>query len=155
MGKNLTAAVERLSEAAGWHMPEPDDDGIHHFVLEEGLEMDVFSPDGAWCIFTADLGAAPAAGDSAGDASLAELGRKAAAVMCAQISVLSIAGSRLELTARVPFSQLSDDVLLETVRKFLNDQAWWRESLNPGSSGRTDSPFSFGGADWFPSYLRF
>ena len=140
MGKNLTAAVERLSQAAGWRMPEPDADGIYRFLLDDGLDMDVFSPD-AW--------------DSAGDASLAELGWKAAAVMRSQISVLSTNGGRLELTVRVPFSQLSDDVLLETVRKFLNDQAWWRESLNPGSTGRADSPFSFGGADWFPSCLRF
>ena len=130
MGKNLTAAVERLSQAAGWRMPEPDADGIYRFLLDDGLDMDVFSPDGAWCIFTADL-------------------------MRSQISVLSTNGGRLELTVRVPFSQLSDDVLLETVRKFLNDQAWWRESLNPGSTGRADSPFSFGGADWFPSDFRF
>ena len=155
MGKNLTAAVERLSQAAGWRMPEPDVDGIYRFLLDDGLDMDVFSPDGAWCIFTADLGAAPEAWNSAGDASLAELGWKAAAVMRSQISVLSTNGGRLELTVRVPFSQLSDDVLLETVRKFLNDQAWWRESLNPGSTGRADSPFSFGGADWFPSDFRF
>lgn len=136
-------------------MPEPDADGIYRFLLDDGLDMDVFSPDGAWCIFTADLGAAPEAWDSAGDASLAELGWKAAAVMRSQISVLSTNGGRLELTVRVPFPQLSDDVLLETVRKFLNDQAWWRESLNPGSTGRADSPFSFGGADWFPSDFRF
>ena len=155
MGKNLTAAVERLSQAAGWRMPEPDADGIYRFLLDDGLDMDVFSPDGAWCIFPADLGAAPEAWDSAGDASLAELGWKAAAVMRSQISVLSTNGGRLELTVRVPFPQLSDDVLLETVRKFLTDQAWWRESLNPGSTGRADSPFSFGGADWFPSDFRF
>lgn len=155
MGNYLVAAVEKMAAEAGWRVPMPDADGIYHFFFEEGLEMDVFSPDGVWCILTTDLGGAPTLGDFDAEAALADLGRKAAAVMRSQNSILTINDGRLELMARVPFAQMSDDVLIETVRLFLNDQAWWRESLNPGVSARVDSPFSFGDANWFPSELRF
>lgn len=155
MGNNLIAAVEKMAIVAGWRVPMPDADGIYHFFFEEGLEMDVFSPDGVWCILTTDLGNAPQLGEYEAEGTLVELGRKAAAVMRSQNSVLSINDGRLELMARVPFSQMTDDVLIETVRLFLNDQAWWRESLTPGSSMRSGSPFSFGDANWFPSELRF
>lgn len=152
MTESLTTAVERIAGAAGWRMPVPDDAGIHHFLLEDGLDLDVGSPDGRWCVLSCDLGAAPDAATPSGADELARLGARAAATARAHGSVLSIADGRLELFMRVPLDDAGVDVV-EAARRFLNDEAQWREFLG-AAPAQTASPFSFGSAGWFPGEFR-
>ena len=59
MALNLTSAVAVVAGAAGWKLTAPDENGVYHYFLENGLDLDIRSPDGRLCVLSADLGAAP------------------------------------------------------------------------------------------------
>ena len=155
MPMSLDAAVEALCRAAGWRDVPLDDEGVRHFLLEDGLDLDVRSPDGRVCILSADLGAGPEADQPDADDQYARIGRMAAAVARAQRSTLSVHEGRLSLWRRVPLDAGEADFCREA-REFLNDQAWWRGRLDGADEGAAPvSPFSFGASGWMPGQLVF
>lgn len=44
---SLDDKVRALAVTAGWKTPRPGQDGSYSFRLEDGLDLKVFSPDGA------------------------------------------------------------------------------------------------------------
>lgn len=141
-------AVKALADEAGWRTPEPDDEGVRRILLDEGLDIELSSPDGRLFIANADLGTAPDADDEEG---WLRLGRLAAGSLRAQASVLSSRSGRLALSCRIDLSCSGPNEVCEAVRRFLNDQAWWREALSEGESRLSPAPLSpFAMPGWFP-----
>ncbi|MCF0253395.1 MAG: hypothetical protein HUK26_03565 [Duodenibacillus sp.] len=149
---NLSSAVQALAGAAGWHVADPDELGVYHYFLEEGLDMDIQSPDGRLCVMSTDLGDAPSESDPSASQELRRLGTLAAGILRSRGSVLSVQAGRLELFRAFDLRRASEDDAVREGQAFLNDQAWWRSQLG-GSAGLGQS-FSFG-ADWFPSEFSF
>ncbi len=147
--------VNALAQRAGWSVTAPDGEGIYHFYLEDGIDLDIRSPDGRNCIVSADLGSEPDASSPQAASELQKLGRIAAAGATKRPSVLSLAKGRLELYRRLDLRQVSQDRFIEQVRDFLNDQMWWKNVLS--GNAPSSSPFSAfsAGADWFPSQMQF
>lgn len=154
MNRTLADVVRQLADAAGWKPAPTDSEGVCRYLLEDGLDLEISSPDGRVCVFSADLGGAPDAATLQGAAELVDIGKAAAAVMRSQASVLSIDDGRLTLYQKFDMNEVSDEALIRAARTFLNDQAWWRGHLSPGSAGESTSPFSFD-TSWFPSEIRF
>lgn len=141
-----------VAKNAGWRIPPIDSEGVARFLLADALDLELRSPDRRQLILTADFGEAPEAGTADGDDRLLLIGKAAAAVTKAQRSRLTIRGGRLELSAAVSLEREEPEIL-DTVRYFLNDEAWWRETLE-ASPSVTAFGFPSGAADWF-SQLRF
>ena len=157
MGIALEDAVRIIAEAAGWKIAAPDEHGARHYLLEEGLDLDIESPDGRVLVASADLGDAPEAGSPGADEEWVRIGKLAAGVMKRRASVLAANEGRLELFRTVDLSQAGVTELVDAVRDFLNDEAWWRANLS-AVPGQAASPFSMSGmgpAGWFPGELSF
>lgn len=145
---SIEQAVKNLCEAAGWRMPMPDAEGAYRFFLEDGLDLAVSSPDGRQLVASAEIGAAPDAGD---DEAWQRLGRLAAGAMRAQASELSLHEGQLTLSTRIDLSQAEAGDIDLAVKRFLNDQAWWREALGEERQlSAASSPFAMPN-DWFQS----
>ena len=156
MGIALEDAVRIIAEVAGWKIAAPDENGVRHYLLEEGLDLDIGSPDGRVLVASADLGEAPEPGSPGADEEWARIGGLAAGVLKRRASVLVADGGRLELFRTVDLSQASETELVDAVRDFLNDEAWWRANLS-AVPGQRPSPFSMasGQGGWFPGELNF
>lgn len=155
MALNLNSAVAVVAGAAGWKLTAPDENGVYHYFLENGLDLDIRSPDGRLCVLSADLGAAPDPARPDAEAEYVRIGRLAAGIQRKRASILSTDESgRLELFRTVDLSTVQEQRLIEEVRDFLNDQAWWRLNLQ-GSSAQSDSASPFSMSGWFPGEFSF
>lgn len=154
MGLALKEAVEAVAGAAGWKITTPDESGVYHYLLEEGLDLDLASPDGRTLILSADLGGAPQSSEPGVDEEWKRIGRLAAAVLRKRASILSCHAGRLELYRTVILTHAEPQEIIEACKDFLNDQAWWRANLNSNTTATTASPFSFA-QGWFPGQLNF
>ena len=156
MADRLAQFVTALAERASWAVSAPDERGVYHFYLEDGIDLDLQSPDGRTCIASADLGEAPE-DTPEGETELRRIALISGAALQTRRSRATIAAGRLELFRSFALNEGGDYERIAQVRDFLNDQAWWKEALaGPGPSA---SPFSMfpagGGEDWFPSQLQF
>lgn len=154
MGLALQKAVEAVAGAAGWKIATPDENGVYHYLLEEGLDLDMASPDGRTLILSADLGGAPQEDQPGVDEEWKRIGHLAAAVQRKRSSILSRHAGRLELYLAVDLMASEPNKIIDACKDFLNDQAWWRANLNSNASVAAASPFSFA-QGWFPGQLSF
>lgn len=155
MAISLASAVENLCRCAGWKSMPPDDDGVYHFLLDGGLDLDLHSPDDRNCIISTDLGPAPADDAVSAEDEFVRLGNSAAAVMRVQRSILSLHDGRLALWRRISLDASAEDFNSE-VRQFLNDQSWWRGRLDDSNANLSGSSlFSFDATGWMPGKLIF
>ncbi|MGN1149749.1 MAG: CesT family type III secretion system chaperone [Sutterella sp.] len=154
MAFNLASAVAAVAHTAGWRQALPDENGVYHYFLENGLDLDIRSPDGRTCILSADLGEAPDPNMQDAESELIRIGRLAAGIQRRRSSVLSVNEGRLELFRTVDLNAADERRLAAEVRDFLNDQAWWRLNLQ-GASAASSSPFSMQMSGWFPGELSF
>jgi hypothetical protein len=147
---SLDDKVRALAVTAGWKTPRPEQDGSYSFRLEDGLDLKLFSPDGRWCFFLADLCVLPEPGHER-DSLLrkvtglqAGICRERASVMALERQEDAVArgldGERLILQSRVPVDE-PQPLFERAVRDFLNDLAWWKKSL--GDSPREELPSMF------------
>lgn len=157
MGFDFKRAVATVAGEAGWNVAEPDGNGVCHYLLADGLDLDLSSPDGRTLILSADFGEAPQADAPGVEDDWRRIGRLAAAVMKRRASVLAVHDGRLELFRRINLVQTDAAGLVEACRDFLNDEAWWRANLDGGSSAPSGTPsFSFDFSQgWFPGQLTF
>ncbi len=155
MSEKLSDFVDVLARQAEWTAPVPDAEGIYHFYLEDGIDLDIRSPEGRTCIISADLGSEPEADSPQASGEMLKLGKTAAAGASKRQSVLCLALGRIELYRRIDLQQTSMAQFVEQVRDFLNDEMWWKNVLS--GTAPSASPFSaFSGAsDWFPSQMQF
>ena len=155
----LIDAARTLAEAAGWSPPAIAADGVCRYALEDGLDLELSSPDGRTLILAADLGEAPVlkeGNEEAARARLERIGLLSAASMRKRASVLSIHEGRLRLTRTLSLQSAHQGALLAAAEGFLNDQAFWRDALGDGartSMSSSDSPFSMGSGNWFSGDL--
>lgn len=154
MGLALREAVEAVAVEAGWKMAMPDESGIYHYLLEEGLDLDLTSPDGRTLILSADLGGAPQASEPGVDEEWKRIGLLAAAVLKKRASILSSHGGRLELYRTMDLTRAQPHEVIVACKDFLNDQAWWRANLHSDAPVAAVSSFSFA-QGWFPGQLSF
>ena len=156
MALSLSLAVRTIVRAAGWREARPDAAGAYRFRLEKTLDLTIQSPDGVTCVLSADLGAAPDAGDQAGEARLRRLGALAAGIASRRASVLSInkENGRLELFRRVNLATTEGAQIVDEAAGFLNDEAWWKAQLSEAATATT-SPFSFASGGFFPMQSDF
>lgn len=153
MAFDVATAVSAIEEAAGWRPTAPDADGVWHYFLEDGLDLNVFSPDGRTCVFDADLGSLPDPGP-ARDEELVRIGRLVAASLKTRASILSVRNGRLSLHRTVRLQTASERQIVAQAQDFLNDQAWWRRNLNANVAASSSSAFSFP-SGWFPGQMTF
>ena len=153
MSPHLQNIANAITSAAGWKSASPDENGIFRFSVENGLDFQLLTPEGRTAVLLADLGAAPAQGDTQGDEELKRLASVAAASLKKRRSSFAVAGSRLELSRTFPMLAEEQEIRL-IVRDFLNDLAWWQAQMNGAransSSSTSSSPFSLGG--WFSGF---
>jgi len=153
MSPHLQNIADAITSAAGWKSASPDEDGIFRFSLENGLDFQLLTPEGRTAILLADLGAAPAQGDTQGDEELKRLASVAGASLKKRRSSFAVAGTRLELSRTFPMQTDEQEIRL-IVRDFLNDLAWWQAQVSGtrtnSSSNTSSSPFSLGG--WFSGF---
>ncbi|MDY6010066.1 MAG: hypothetical protein SPJ12_02825 [Duodenibacillus sp.] len=147
MAYTLSQAVQTVSGAAGWRAAHPDELGVYHYLLQEGLDLDLQSPDGRTLIAGCDMGPAPEE-----DERWELIGRLAAGSTLRRASVLAAEDGRLTLFRRLDLTRVSENELVGGVRDFLNDQVWWRTQLE-GAPQSSAGGFSMAG--WFPDQLGF
>jgi hypothetical protein len=155
MAEKLSDFVNALALQAEWTVTDPDAEGVYHFYLEDGIDLDIRTPDGRTCIISADLGNEPENGTVTGDNEIRMLGKASAASAQKRASVLCLAKGRIELYRRIDLQQTGTLKFIEQVRDFLNDQMWWKNVLS--GSAPSASPFSgfSSGNEWFPSQMQF
>ena len=145
MAYSLSQAVQTVAGAAGWRAAQPDELGIYHYLLEGGLDLDLQSPDARTLVIGCDMGPVPEENER-----WAEIGRLAAGSALRRASTLAVDEERLTLFRRLDLGRVSESELIDAVRDFLNDQAWWRSRLE-GTSASSTSGFSMAG--WFPDQI--
>lgn len=127
----LEDAVLTICESAGWKQVPPDSDGRYTFVFDNGLSMELFSPDGRLCIFAGDIAALP---DEEQEATrlLGEFGRRAVAAMRTSACTVSLDEKRktLCLHRALPFMSFSAHEAPEIMEDFLNNLAWWKQQAD-------------------------
>lgn len=155
MAEKLADFVNALALQAEWTVADPDAEGVYHFYLEDGIDLDIQTPDGRTCIISADLGNEPELDTVAGNSEIQKLGKAAAASAKNRSSVLCLAKGRIELYRKIDLQQTGTMKFIEQVRDFLNDQMWWKNILS--GSAPSSSPFSSfaPGGEWFPSQMQF
>ena len=122
MSTHLQGIADAITSAAGWKSASPDKGGVFRFSVENGLDFQLLTPEGRTAVLLADLGAAPAQGDTQGDEELKRLASVAAASLKKRRSSFAVAGSRLELSRTFPMLVEEREIRL-IVRDFLNDLA--------------------------------
>ena len=129
----LKQAVNTITSAAGWEPASPDSDGVYHFLVDDDLEMDFFSPDGRSGIFKSTLARVPPDDPSATDL-LKVCAQRAVAVCKKRKSVLAIQDDQLALHYVVKLQGASSEDLsrlaTQGAKDFLNDLAWWKAQLD-------------------------
>ena len=145
----LQQTADLIVSSAGWSPAVPAENGAYRFSLEGDLEFELLSPDNRTAILYADLGPAP--GSSADEEEqLRRLSSLAAGALKTRRTVFSIAEGRLELHLTFALADVTQDLLLQDVRDFPNDLAWWKTQLNSSASKTSSNTFSFGFGGWFP-----
>lgn len=147
--------IEIISRAAGWTEVPPDEEGGYHYFLEGGLDLDIRCPDDRCCVLSTVLEPAPSSDQpEAAREHWLRLGLAACAVMNAQGSILAKKGEEVVLYRRLDLDELNEAEIVDEVRDFLNDQAWWRRFLSQGE-GSMPSAFSTDFSMWFPPQFSF
>lgn len=154
MAYDIQAAVSAIAQAAEWREAVADADGIYHYFLEDGLDLNIQSPDGRTCVFSADLGALSDDNTAMREDALIRVGKLIAATLKTRASILSLHNGRLELHRTVYLPTVSEQQLIVQAQEFLNDQAWWKQNLNADSYSTSSSPYSVS-SGWFPGQLTF
>lgn len=145
----LQQIADIIVSSAGWSPILPAENGAYRFSLEGDLDFELLSPENRTAILYADLGPAPSR--SADDEEqLRRLSSLAAGALKTRRTVFSIADERLELHLTFALADVTQDILLQDVRDFLNDLAWWKKQLNSTAPKTSSDTFSFGFGGWFP-----
>lgn len=145
-------AAEAIAQAAGWKQPRPGEDGRFRFSLEEGLDMEMFSPDGSTCIMRGIVASLPAEGPEA-ETALAEYAKRAVGRARTGKTVLTVEEGRTVLFRDMRLDKLTPEEVVREARDFLNDFAWWRGRVQAATgTPRTGAPSgAFApGAGWMP-----
>jgi len=153
MGLDLAQAVDSIAQAAGWSHVSADTAGVYRYFLEDGLDLELSSPDGRLCVLSADMGLAPTPDEADSTERLVKIGRLAAGIMKRRASVITVDDSNLQLTRTFDLTTASEQDCIEQASDFLNDEAWWKANLNDTEAPSSTSPFSMGG--WFPGEMKF
>ncbi|GAB1409641.1 CesT family type III secretion system chaperone [Desulfovibrionales bacterium] len=138
-------AANAITNAAGWTTASPDEHGVFHFHLEEGLDMDFFCPDGRMGILRSTLEPLPDA-DQEAEHLIRRYAQHAVAVCKKRKSILSLESGHVQLHRTFRLDTLTKEEISLTVprmaRDFLNDLAWWRTALGRHQHHKSSSPFS-------------
>lgn len=133
----LQQAANYITSAAGWAPANSDSNGVYHFLLDDDLEMDFFSPDGRSGIFQSILAKVPK-DDPQATELLKTCAQRAVAVCKKRKSVLAIQSDQLCLHQIIKFQGASPEELArlatQGAKDFLNDLAWWKAELGTQSS---------------------
>ena len=135
-------AADILARAAGWTVPEPDARGRFTFLLLQGLQLHVGSPDGQCLLLQSILCALPKDGQAA-ESLLEKAFALSAAVAGRRFSQLSLTpasatgNETLQLHRRLEPEQSAhlEDCLPTEARALLRDMLWWRDQLGLGDHG--------------------
>lgn len=132
----LKLAVEHIANAAGWNPPEADTQGNYFFALDGGLSVSLISPDGITCIMHGLVGTLPQDTYDA-DEMLRVCARRALGRARTGHSTLAADGNRLVLFDKMRFDSVELDEIALHLRDFLNDLAWWKDTMNPQRASAT------------------
>ena len=154
MALDVATVVSMIAQAAQWRETVADADGVYHYFLEDGLDLNIQSPDGRTCIFSADLGSLNDENTVARDDELTRIGQLIAATVKTRASVLSLHDGRLELHRSVYLPAVSERQIVAHAQEFLNDQAWWKQNLRGDNATTASSGFSMS-SGWFLGELTF
>lgn len=156
MASELETVVRHVSDVAGWKTMAPDSEGVYRYFFEEGLDLEIRSPNGRLLVLSADLGEMPEKGTPAYEERLREVAKLSAGIVRRRASVVSIYDGRLELYRVINMNEATDEDYVYGVRDFLNDEAWWKACLNVDAAvGMGQSGFSLNPEAWFPSEIKF
>lgn len=132
-------AAASIAAAARWEAPSPDTAGVITFRLNEGLRLEVFSPDGQTVILRGTVCPLPA--DEADADALAEKALRLAAAGGRRRSILSLSppespespGAQKLLLHRAvrqgDARTIGTDIFAHGAQGLLNDLTWWRKQL--------------------------
>ena len=154
MAFDVATVVSMIAQAAQWREAVADADGVYHYFLEDGLDLNIQSPDGRTCIFSADLGSLNDDNVVAREDELTRVGQLIAATVTKRASILSLHNERWELHRSVYLPAVSERQIIAHAQEFLNDQAWWKQNLRGDVVTTASSPFSMS-SGWFPGELTF
>lgn len=136
----LQKVANAISKAAGWRIAVPDANGVVRFVMNDGLDMELFSLDDRTAVFRSEICQfSPHAPDTA--QLLQKAAHMAVGAMRNRGSVLSLADHRLMLHSTVSMDS-PDALFSETAKDFLNDLVWWRTQLTETRTTAPASPFT-------------
>ncbi len=139
----LKAAVDYIAEVAGWSAPQADTKGQYFFALDGGLSVTLMSPDGMTCIMKSTMAALPQDERDA-HGMLVLCARRALGHARSSQSIVTVEGNLAILYDSMRLENTELDVVALRLRDFLNDLAWWKESLAPHKAQSSAMPSGTG-----------